>query len=89
MVCGSCARARESARPCRRQRAAGRMRSATRLRELGDDLHGHALVREGAGWHGENAKEESDDGDVVAHSRDPLKLLHFSISSHMHTAPAP
>ena len=36
--------------------------------------------------------EDGGGGDVVAHSRDPLKLLHCSfdmLSSHMHTAPAP
>jgi hypothetical protein len=33
--------------------------------------------------------EDGGGGDVVAHSRDPLKLLHRSLSSHMHTVPAP
>jgi hypothetical protein len=62
--------------------------------EVGGDVGG--AVEEGAGrgrvvkyFVVEGEEEDGGGGDVVAHSRDPLKLLHFSISSHMHTAPAP
>jgi hypothetical protein len=65
--------------------------------EVGGDVGG--AVEEGAGLGKvvkycvvEGEEEDGGGGDVVAHSRDPLKLLHCSfdmLSSHMHTAPAP